>query len=145
MLSKPIKVLSTLALISVAGSTPTPCQSNSTYPDFVHPSNGICTDYTVKETITYADPKWIATRFANNYDVVSLIGDLSSKDGLSTPPFGAVMNTTKTFELTGTFCKPAVKKDGKESTVLVATHGLGFDRRYAPRREEYPNANWTYD
>jgi len=129
MLSKSFTLLSTLALARVTVSAPAPQHPNTTYPDFVHPSNGVCTDYTVTETITYPALQWATTRFADNHDVVALLADLSSKDGLSTPPFGGKENTTKTFEIAGTFCKPVSEKDGKETTVLVATHGLGFDRR----------------
>jgi hypothetical protein len=129
MISKSITLLLSLALTRLAGSTPTSYPSNPAYPDYVHPSNGICTDYTVKESITYPAQQWARTRFANNHDVVALLAELSSKTGLRTAPFDGTENTTKTFEITGTFCKPASRKGGKEKTVLVATHGLGFDRR----------------
>jgi hypothetical protein len=119
-----------LALAGLASSTPTPRQSLDAYPGFVHPSNGICTDYTVKEIITYSALQWATPPFTSNHDVVALLADLASKDGLATPPFkNDTLDTTKTFEIAGTFCKPISENSGKEKTVLVATHGLGFDRR----------------
>jgi hypothetical protein len=129
MISKSF-VLPCLTLASLTSSTPTPRQPLHAYPGFVHPSNGFCTDYTVKETITYPALQWVTQRFASNHDVVALLADLASKDGLDAPPFkNGTVNTTKTFEVAGTFCKPICEKNGKEKTVLVATHGLGFDRR----------------
>jgi hypothetical protein len=126
---KSTTLFTALALSSLASSIPTSYQTNASYPDFVHPSNGICTDYTVTETLTYPEVQWTGPRFKDNHDVVGFLAALSRKGGLGADfPLGNTKNVTKTFDTAGTFCKPK-GKNVNETTVLVATHGLGFDRR----------------
>jgi hypothetical protein len=130
MFSKYTIILTAVALPQFALSNPTPPQPNASYPGFIHPKNGVCTDYTVKETVSYPEIQWVHPHFTDNHDLVAFSANVSRKGGLGADqPFGNTKNVTKTFEIASTFCKPAGKKNGHETTVLVATHGLGFDRR----------------
>ncbi|KAL1604047.1 hypothetical protein SLS60_005639 [Paraconiothyrium brasiliense] len=143
--------LSALALTPFALSTPAPSppsQSSTTYPDFVHPSNGDCKDYLVNSTVTWPQLQWNQTNYKNNYEVVSLLAKIGEQGKVSFNPFSGSKNVIKTFQTGGTFCKPKVLKAGKEDTVLVATHGAGFDRRYwasSYKPETYNFAQYALD
>jgi hypothetical protein len=103
--------------------------SSTAYPDFVHPSNGDCKDYLVNSTVTYSQLHWNEKLYKNNYDVVSLLSKIAIQGKAPFAAFSGAQDVTKTFQIAGTFCKPKGQKARKESTVLVATHGAGFDRR----------------
>jgi hypothetical protein len=106
-----------------------PSHSSTAYPGFDHPSNGDCKDYLVNSTVTYSQLHWNETLYKNNYDVASLLSKVATQGKVPFAAFSHAQNVTKTFRIAGTFCKPKGQKAGKESTVLVATHGAGFDRR----------------
>ncbi|KAF2651551.1 alpha/beta-hydrolase [Lophiostoma macrostomum CBS 122681] len=103
-----------------------------TYPDFVHPANGDCTDYTIQTNVTfpsltYAYPKW-----KDDHDVAAFLFNMSTKDaakGSFQPYMDPPQNVTRTYGVSATFCSPK-SKNGKEDNVIVATHGGGYDRRY---------------
>ncbi|KAF2256696.1 alpha/beta-hydrolase [Trematosphaeria pertusa] len=100
-------------------------------PGYAHPSNGICADYTIKEEITTTNQIWVYPPLANDFDVAQALANISSKEpSTGYQPLSGVVNVTKTYEIAGTFCTPKEKKGGKETIVLVATHGVGYDRRY---------------
>lgn len=122
-----ITLLLSLSLSRLVDSSPT--NRHNDYPDFVHPSNGVCKDYKISTTITYTAMPWAVPHFTNNYDVAAIEFNSSAKGGFKSPLYGSPRNATQTFETAATFCKPKALKGGNETTVLVATHGIGFDRR----------------
>lgn len=120
-----------LALTHLSGATPAPEVIGISYP-----KNGICTDYTVKNTITSQNNVYGLPKFRDNFDVAASLFNISQlfrqtpeQGSISFNPFSGVENITASYTLAGTFCRPKAQKDGKEKTVLVATHGLGYDRR----------------
>lgn len=123
-----IGLLAAIGQLTQVVASPAP----STY---VHPPNGICTDLTVTEPVKATYPIWGLPKFESNYDVVSFLFNLSRKDGaVNTPsPVSGFQNLTKTYTVAATFCKPRTPVGDKESTVLVATHGLGYDGRYVEK------------
>ncbi|KAI9687994.1 MAG: hypothetical protein M1820_010356 [Bogoriella megaspora] len=99
--------------------------------DFQHPSNGVCTRYTVREEVASSDPVWGLPKFQDNYDVMSFLVNFSRKDSATAfHPISGYQNVTKTYEVAGTFCTPTSPKNGKEKTVLLASHGIWYDGRY---------------
>lgn len=121
------------AFISPALSTPT----SSSYPThgtdatYAHPANGICTDYLAKETVTWRKAIWDLPKFKDNFDIVAFqtaMGSLEASEVFH-PISRYEDNVTSTYTLSGTFCKPKKMKGEKERTVLLATHGGGYDRR----------------
>ncbi|KAF2122265.1 Alpha/Beta hydrolase protein [Lophiotrema nucula] len=109
--------------------------------EYPHPANGVCTDYTIKEEVTWTRNIWGLPKIQNNYDVaVQLMGMANVNKEATYHPFSGSENVTSTYELSGTFCSPTKKRIRKEETVLLATHGGGFDRRYwtsSHKPEEY--------
>ena len=99
--------------------------------DYIHPPNGVCTDYTVTEQVTSADFVWNRPILDDNLDVADYLFNLSRKDSMvNLPPIiSGTANKTNTYTIAATFCAPQKLVDGKEKTVLLATHGLGFDGR----------------
>jgi len=86
-------------------------------------------------------------KFANNYDVTDFVTASSSVN--STNVFLPVEKdpVVQTFQLQvhGTFCHPAHIAAGQESTVIVATHGIGGDGSYwnspyKPEKYNFVNA-----
>ncbi|KAF2261870.1 alpha/beta-hydrolase [Lojkania enalia] len=116
-------------------------------PPYVHPTSGNCIDLPLRETVTSSNYVFGLPKFKSNFDVVGLLFDIATSAVSSTPfvPFSGLENVTATYEASATFCSPKTMK-GKESTVLVATHGLGYDRRYwAPgyKEDEYSFAEYA--
>ena len=118
-------LISIIATLSTAASTP--LNASSTYR---HPSNGNCSDYTVTRNITSTNYLLSFPHFRSNLDVASLLFNLSRKDyATAYQPFAGKINVTKEYEVGATFCTPSVT-NGKENVILIATHGVAFDRRY---------------
>ena len=111
-------------------------------------SSVICQEYTIPMTVNPEIYTYNATVFANDYDLVNFVTASSSVN--STNRFYPVEQepTVQTFQLEvhGTFCQPSWAAAGKqESTVIVATHGIGGDGSYwnspyKPEKYNFVNA-----
>ncbi|KAF2653300.1 alpha/beta-hydrolase [Lophiostoma macrostomum CBS 122681] len=141
-----------LALSNSAYSIPTvssQLHKRADYPGYTYPSNGNCRDYSIKSTQTTKDLIWSYPRLENDFDTAALLFNITSKDDAlgSFQPFNDTKEHSAEYEISGTFCSPkALKGNGTEKTVLVATHGFGFDRRYwAPEDEDYSFAKYALD
>jgi hypothetical protein len=128
----------TVALFGFASTTlGAPVPDNDNFLS-IHPSNGHCKDYTIANTVTSNNQVWTYPKFSNNYDVAAHLFNTTqsyrtdaASGTIGYNPFGAKpKEVTAKYTLEGTFCRPKEEKGGKEKTVLVATHGLGYDRRY---------------
>jgi hypothetical protein len=145
-------IILALALSNTAYSVPTASselQKRADHPGYDHPTNGNCKDYSIKNTFTTDDYIWGYEKLKDNYDAAALLFNITSKDdaaGSFDPSTGLHENTAE-YEIAGTFCSPkTLKGNGTEKTVLVATHGFGFDRRYwAPENEDYSFAKYVLD
>ena len=127
-----VLALSVLAVLSrIRAVVASPAQNT-----YVHPSNGICTDYTVKEEVTSTDPIWGLPKFETNFDIAYFLFNSTRKDSQvnTLSPISGYQNRTKTYTVAATFCSPRKPVSGKETTVLLATHGLGYDGRYVDQR-----------
>jgi hypothetical protein len=135
-------------LISTAVTTP--FAAALSHPDiskppfaYSHIPSGHCTPYTITVPITSENLCWNPPPFKDNFDVVDYLYNTSRKDSQEVfKPFNGTQNVTKNYTISATFCNPkaANRKDRKETTILLATSGLGYDGRYwAPthKPEEY--------
>ena len=67
--------------------------------------------------------------FKDNFDVVTWVNQLATGDTSSGfQPFSGKKNLTGSYSIGATFCTPK-NQNANQKTVLLATHGLGFDRR----------------
>jgi len=94
-----------------------------------HPSSATCVDYTIPLSINSLNFAYNGTRFKDDVDVAEYLFQAGRIDSASTfNPVGSFKNETITYSIAGTFCTP--KSPGAHSkTVLLMTHGLGYDRR----------------
>lgn len=101
-------------------------------------SNGVCTEYTITTTLTSEDLTWALPEFQSNFDVAGYLFNTTRKDAQTAfAPFVGSKNVTKEYTVSATFCAPKNVQEGKDSTVLLATHGLGYDGRYGRHMEPY--------
>ena len=94
------------------------------------PPGSICKDHTILVTVTSNNYPWIAPKWTDDYGFIDFVSAASTRLDAPYPPspIGAPVNETGTYEISATFCTP--ETPGKNSrTVLLATHGLGFDRK----------------
>ncbi|KAK7914084.1 hypothetical protein PG985_011787 [Apiospora marii] len=96
---------------------------------------GDCTDYQIPVTTQTEALVWDLPKFSNNFDVsafiLSLIRRTTGPDVIPFKPFSGSNNVTGNYTIGATFCSPKnSSKSGHDETVLLATHGLGYDRRY---------------
>ncbi|KAG8525997.1 uncharacterized protein KY384_000759 [Bacidia gigantensis] len=102
--------------------------ANATSTGYI-PLGASCYDSITPVTVTSANYPWIAPKWSDNYGLIDFVSLASSRLDAGFPqPIGPPVNETASYEIAGTFCTP--KKPGKNAkTVLLATHGLAFDRR----------------
>ncbi|KFY94557.1 hypothetical protein V500_03154 [Pseudogymnoascus sp. VKM F-4518 (FW-2643)] len=94
-------------------------------------TTAVCQDYTIPVTVTSDNFPFVLPKFDTNLDVADFTTQLGRRDAAeSFIPFGAPVTEMANYKISGTFCTPKNKVAGHESTVLLASHGLGFDRRY---------------
>lgn len=88
----------------------------------------LCQDYKIPITITTENEVFGLPRFQDNFDVADFIDTISSR----TPPidiFTGSVNETASYTIAATFCSPdRGALASHKSTVLIATHGLNYDR-----------------
>ncbi|CZR53610.1 uncharacterized protein PAC_03490 [Phialocephala subalpina] len=102
-------------------ATATPTASHNTSPK-------TCKEYTIPLTITAGTYIWGLPNLTTNYDATAFTNNLSRWDANETfHPISGFENATLNVEISGSFCAPT---SGEASTVLIATHGVGFDRTY---------------
>lgn len=67
--------------------------------------------------------------FNDDFDVVDFVSYLARRDfQTALNPFSGTKNVTGTYTIGATICSPT-KDTAKSKTLLLATHGLGYDRR----------------
>lgn len=93
------------------------------------PKGASCQDYTIPVTVTSENRPWIGPRWTDNYGFIDFLSLTSSRQSAEfSSPVGNPVNQTTSYNISATFCTP--ETPGKSSkTVLLATHGLGFDKR----------------
>ncbi|PVH80876.1 alpha/beta-hydrolase [Cadophora sp. DSE1049] len=98
---------------------------------FAHPRDQtkICKDYVLPLTVTSGNYIWGLPILETDYDVTTFTTNLSRWDANVTfhPVSGFLAQVTASYKIAGTFCAPT---KGPSKTVLLASHGLGFDRSY---------------
>lgn len=95
-------------------------------------SNVDCQEYTIPMTVSPEIYLYNSTIFKDDFDLTDFVTESSSVN--STNVFFPVEKepVVHTFhlEVHGTFCRPEDLPAGQESTVIIATHGIGGDGSY---------------
>lgn len=89
----------------------------------------ICKDYTFSLNITSGNYLWGLPVNKDNFDITTFTTNLARWDANVTldPISGYTPAANSQYKISGSFCHPI---NGGSGTVLVATHGFGFDRGY---------------
>jgi hypothetical protein len=89
----------------------------------------VCKKYTLPIKTTSTNLKWNLKQFENNYDIATYYNEFGRRDNNVTfkPVIDGRGPESAMYNLAGTYCEPA---SGGSGTVIVATHGGGFDRSY---------------
>lgn len=104
-----------------------------------------CTNYTIPLSITTSNLAFGLPRFTTNFDVADFIDSISSRNTSTAASVVAPTrhNVSATYSISATFCQP---REVKKRTVLVATHGLNFDKNYwdpEVDKERYSFVDWA--
>lgn len=93
------------------------------------PPGAHCQDYTVPVTVTSLNFPWVAPKWVDDFGLINFVSEASSRTDDGFPaPIGAPISQTASYKIGATFCTP-VKSTANSGKVLLATHGVGFDRR----------------
>jgi hypothetical protein len=88
-----------------------------------------CQDYTIPINTVSVEQIPNFSPFGDNFDVVDFIGRIAARDSSTNfVPFSGTRNVSNSYNISGTICSPTIATE-QTKTILLATHGLGFDRR----------------
>ena len=98
------------------------------------PSFKQCKDYVLPVSTSTINYIWALPELFTNFDATALTTDLGRWDSnVSFHPVVTASLATASYQIAGTFCAPS---NGGNGTVLLASHGFGFDRRYSALSKE---------
>jgi hypothetical protein len=111
--------------------------ANGTYGDYFgtlkqtyYPPAADCQDYTIPVDVAWDKLVYNATKWDNAYDLEDFLSVATTRAGANYPsPFGGPVQVKDTYQIAASFCTPT-KKTGKETTVILATHGIGPGRAH---------------
>ena len=108
-----------------------------------YPPNGECSDFFVPLNLDYEAKEFNVTKWTNAFELQDTLSVLtaSSRAGYPASAFGDVKQFKGSYEIAASFCTPKKPKNGKEKTVIVATHGIGPGRGHwnSPYKPEQYN------
>jgi hypothetical protein len=92
-----------------------------------------CKDLTIRVVVSFNNFVIDTLPFENNFDATEFTTAVSARTS-ATGPFDPIVGfknfTDQSYDIAATFCRPTESCE-HEKTVLLATHGFGFDRRYS--------------
>lgn len=107
--------------------------SGPTYsPEIYSPPAALCTNYKIPVEVTASNVLVFndAAKWTDNDGLSQFSENRAGRDPTAPPTFLA--NKTQTvsgdYSIGATFCSPRDKKAKHAKTVILASHGLGFDR-----------------
>lgn len=113
-----------LAGTAKATCTPTPPLTQSYYPPAAD-----CSEYKIPVTIKSENTVLGLPVWKDDYELESFLTSATTR-ALGPPPGpGPTVVETATYEIAASFCTPK-RTNGKEKTVIFATHGIGQARSH---------------
>ena len=89
----------------------------------------ICHDYSIPVNVSITALEASYDRFTSNYNVVDFSNGLAGRTGATALHlFSGPTQVTGAYTIGATICSPGNHTE-KEKTILLASHGLGYDRR----------------
>lgn len=105
-----------------------------------NPAQKTCQDYSLPLTVTTMNYKWELEPITTNEQQAAYLAQVGRRDSaeMFRPISAPNGSETATYTISGTFCSPS---QGGNGTVLLATHGGGYDRSYATHSNMAAEAN----
>ncbi|KAF5016471.1 hypothetical protein F66182_11837, partial [Fusarium sp. NRRL 66182] len=99
---------------------------------FASAASKVCQDYKIPLTVTSQNYIYDLPHFADNYDVVDWVSNFGSRTASVDfhPLSSTLQNQTGSYVISATFFVPEDPNAAYKDTVLFATHGLNYDKRY---------------
>ncbi|KEF53280.1 uncharacterized protein A1O9_10728 [Exophiala aquamarina CBS 119918] len=103
-----------------------------------------CKEYTIPLKVISENLKWALGEFESNEDMVEFSAASGRRDASTTfHPFTLpTLSETAIYTISGTYCEPVGEGDG---TVILATHGAGYDRNYVDYAISQGHSIFYYD
>ena len=112
------------------GQGPGDWHDNSTLKN-LYPANAACVEYTIPIAISYERIDFNFTHWEDDYEFEQFVVAATTRAVAGTPSIVAgLVQTNASYQVAASFCTPRIK-NGRESTVILATHGIG------PARDQY--------
>jgi hypothetical protein len=98
-------------------------------PDTYTPTNANCIDYDIPVSVSTEGINFVAPKWTDNAGLIDFVSLSSSRSSANFPsPINGTVELNGQYTISGTFCS-AKTNTGKSGNVLLATHGLGYDKR----------------
>ncbi|MCJ1415070.1 hypothetical protein MMC32_001400 [Xylographa parallela] len=98
---------------------------------FYTPTGAVCFNYTIPIAINAEFLVYNSTEWTNNDELTQATIDYVSRIPNKTGYFtGTPRNVTTKYAISATLCTPQESSAKHSKTIILATHGLGFDRSY---------------
>ncbi len=109
------------------------------------PPSASCKNLTIPVHVTSNNYPWTAPKWTDNFGLTDFVSTASSRVDAGFPsPFGTPVVQNGSYEISATLCVPK-QSNAKTSTVLLATHGLAFDRRHGTLKASWWKSLLTRD
>lgn len=101
-----------------------------TLPDIKFPLEKVCQEYTIPVNVASTVYTTSYAPFKDSFDVTNFVNDIARRNfSAGFHPFSGQKEVSGVYNISASICSPT-RSSVKGSTVLLATHGLGYDRRY---------------
>lgn len=92
------------------------------------PAGANCIDYDIPVSVSTQGINWIAPKWTENTGLIDFVSLASTRSSANfSSPVGGPVDLKGQYKISGSFCSPK-GKTGKSGNVLLASHGLGYDR-----------------
>ena len=106
------------------------CQSDPQLTQPYYPPGAECAEYRIPVTITSENVVFKFPKWENNFQLQDFLTAATTRASANYPSIvDGTKNETATYTIAASFCTPE-KKNGKETTVVLATHGIGQARSH---------------
>lgn len=95
-----------------------------------YPPTANCVEYKIPVTAMSTNAVFPLPKWEDNYVLEDFFAVATTRAGANYPGFGnKTVVDNSTYEIAASFCSPK-KTNGKETTVILATHGIGQARTH---------------
>ncbi|KAK4932159.1 hypothetical protein LTR49_001456 [Elasticomyces elasticus] len=123
-----------------------PSYGKPQYTQAYYPESAECVEYKIPITVSYDAVTFNFTHWEDDYQLQQFFADVTTRAGAGYPTIiSGTEPISGSYEIAASFCTPK-QPNGKESTVILATHGIGPGREHwnsAYKPDEYNFVEWA--